>query len=305
MITEHPILYNMLVVLFYAILLENMNQVLTEKGKKAIVAFAVGDEYKKNFNQTFRPSVERYAKKINTDLIIVDNIIRPSKSKIYWQRFLMFSHPQISKCSKVLMVDSDIYITKHAKNIFSAVGDYPWGATKNNAYDLPGLAETDQLCFESCPQENRPDFLLNGGVYVISSSYKNDLEGLYEEYSIKEHRGYDMGPLSYFLLNEKNGIILSPEFNTIVISYIQKYGCSLSSILRMYDSASFIHFAASKWRSVFIFIKWFDTTNSEMAKKLVRFFGKRQFDFITEPLFRFFQRCVGMYNYRIKKYFSK
>lgn len=280
-----------------------MNCVLTERDKNAIVAFAVGEEYKKNFNQTFRPSVEQYAENINTELIIVDQIIQPSKSKIYWQRFLMFSHPQISQYSRVLMVDSDVYITKHAKNIFNAVGKYPWGATKNNAYDLPELSKTDKLCFESCPKENRPNFLLNGGVYVISSSYKNDLERLYKEYSIKEHRGYDMGPLSYFLLNENKGIVLPPEFNTIVISYLQKYGCSLSVILKMYDSASFIHFAASKWRSVFLFIKWFDTTDSEIIKKIIRFFGKKSFDPFTSLAFKVAQRLVGIYNYRFRKYF--
>lgn len=273
-------------------------------GNRAIILFAVGKEYLNNFNRTFRPSVEQYAQKINTTTVIVDQIIKPSSSQIYWQRFLMFSHPEVAKYKKVLMIDSDIYITKHAKDIFDAIRESPWGATKNNAYDLPKLAGTDLLCFESCPVENRPKFLLNGGVYVISQSYKKDLERLYEQYSIKEHRGYDMGPLSYFLLNEKRGIILPPEFNTIVLSYIEKYGCALSSILKMYDDNSFLHFAASKWHSVFIFIKWFDNTESSLAKKIVRFLGKKQFDFITAPIFKLFQCFVGVYNYRFKKYFS-
>jgi hypothetical protein len=113
-----------------------------------------------------------------------------------------------------------------------------------------------------------------------------------------------MGPLSYLLLNEKNGIILSPEFNTIAISYIQKYGCGLSSILKMYDTASFIHFAASKWRSVFYFIKWFDTTESNTAKKIVRFLGNKRFDPVTSFAFKLAQRGIGIYNYRFRKYFS-
>lgn len=277
---------------------------LHKKNDQAVVMFAVGTEYLKNFNRTFRPSIECYAQKINADPIVVTEIIRPSSSKIYWQRFLMFNHPQIAQYDKVLMVDSDIYITKHAKNIFDAVGELPWGACKNNAYDLPGLAETDMYCFENCPKENRPRFLLNGGVYVISKSYKEDLEKLFEEYSKKETRGYDMGPLSYFLLNENKGVVLSPEFDTIVVSYIQKYGCSLSSILRMYDSASFLHFAAGKWYSVFLFIRWFDNTDSILAKKVVRFFGRKQFDFVTGPLIKFLQRLVGIYRYRFKKYIS-
>lgn len=272
--------------------------------KRGIVLLAVGEVYRKNFNETFRPSVERYAEKISTQTIIIEEVIRPSPYKIYWQRFLMFSHPKVSLCEKVLMIDSDIYITKHAKNIFDAVSEHPWGACKNNAYDIPRYVESDMNCFESTPLENRPGFLLNGGVYVISKAYKENLERLYEEYAPKEGVGYDMGPLSYFLLNDKKGIILPPEFDTIVSPYLEKYGHSLSSVLEMYDSSSFLHFAASKWKSVFLFIRWFDTTQSSTAKKIVRFFGQKKFDFLTAPLIALLQRIVGSYTYRFKKYFS-
>lgn len=272
---------------------------------RAIVLLAVGEKYRKHFNETFRPSVERYAEKISTSTIVIEDVIRPSPYQIYWQRFLMFSHPKVSLCDRVLMIDSDIYITKHAKDIFDVVGSYPWGACKNNAYDIPRYAKSDMDCFASCPVENRPSFLLNGGVYVISRTYKDDLERLYEEYAPKEGVGYDMGPLSYFLLNEKKGIVLPPEFDTLVAPYLEKYGHSLSSVLEMYDSASFLHFAASKWRSVFLFIRWFDTTHSNLAKKVVRFFGQKKFDFLTSILIALFQRIVGMYTYRLEKYFLK
>jgi hypothetical protein len=149
--------------------------------RRAIVLLAVGEKYRQNFNETFRPSVERYAQKISTPTVIIEEVIRPSPYKIYWQRFLMFSHPKVSLCERVLMIDSDIYITKHALNIFDAVGEYPWGACKNNAYDIARYTESDMNCFASTPLENRPSFLLNGGVYVVSKTYKEDLERLYEE----------------------------------------------------------------------------------------------------------------------------
>jgi len=279
--------------------------IVMNNSDRAIVMFAIGEKYLKSFNETFRPSIERYARKINTETIVVEELIRPSSKKIYWQRLVMFSHPVISKYDKVLMVDSDIYITKHARNIFDVVGERPWGICKNNAYDLPTLALTDISCYEDCPKKNRPSFLTNSGMYVISKSYQNNLEKIYAENQIREARGYDMGPISYFLLNDKNGVILSSEFNTIVVSYIEKYGCALSSILKMYDSASFIHFAANKWHSIFIFVRWFDTTEFYLSKRLVRFLGRRQFDFITAPAFKIFQHLVGIYNYRFRKFFSK
>lgn len=280
------------------------NQINMDKGKKTIVMLGVGEEYLKNFNETFRPSIEAYAKRIRVPTIVIEEVICPSKTRIYWQRFLLFSHPRVAENEKILMLDSDIYITKHAKNIFDAVGNYPWGICKNNAYDLPKLAITDMYCYEDCPEENRPDFLTNSGMYVISKEYKDSLEKIYNQNQIKEARGFDMGPLSYLLLNDGKGIILPPEFNTLVVSYIEKYGCSLSSVLKMYDDNSFLHFAASKWRSIFYFVRWFDTTDSEFAKRIVRFFGRNEFNFITSRLFKIFQWSFGVYGYRFKKYFS-
>lgn len=272
--------------------------------KRVVVMFGIGKEYLNNFNKTFRPSILRYAKKNKIDSVLVDEQIRPSNKKIYWQRLLMFSHPIVSKYDKVLMVDSDIYITKHAKNIFDVVGEKPWGICKNNAYELASLNITDPYCYEDCPKENRPNFLTNSGMYVISKSYQKDLERIYDENQIKEARGYDMGPLAYLLLNDGKGIILPSEFNTIVVSYLEKYGCALSTILKMYDDASFLHFAANKWLSVFIFIRWFENANTNV-QKAVRFLGNRRFDFITSRFFRIFQKFLGIYNYRLKKSFAK
>lgn len=276
-----------------------------EQEKRAIVTFASDKEYLENFNKTFRPSVERYAQKIEKDLIIVTAYIRPSPRRAFWQRLVMFSHPEVSKYDKVLMIDADIYITKHAKNVFDAVGMYPWGIAKNNAYDLPKYATGDLKYYDDCPTENRPTFAGNGGMYVISRSYKDELEKIYDEYHLKESRGYEVGPLCYFLFNEGKGIILPPEFNTLVLAYMEKYGHSLSSVMRMYDEASFLHFAAGQWHFLFLFLKWFDTTNAITLKKIVRFFAKKKFDSITGPFIAFAQRCVGSYEYRFQKYFTR
>lgn len=271
------------------------------KDRKAIVTFATGKKYLKNFNETFRPSVERYSKSINTDLVVVEEFIRPSSKHTFWQRLLMFSDPRIAANDKVLMIDADIYITKHAKNIFDAVGEKLWGISKNNAYDLPNYAITDQYYFNDCPKEGRPPFAANSGMYVMSRTYKGELEAIYDEYSERESRGYEAGPLFHFLYNDGKGIILGPEFNTLVIAYMQKYGHSLSAVLKMYDTSSFLHFAAGKWRSIFFFIRWFDNTESRFAKKVVRYLGTSRFDRLTSALFSVFQRAVGIYDYRIKK----
>ncbi len=269
---------------------------------QAIVVFTIGKKYYEEFNKTFRSSIERFAKKIGRELIIVEDYIFPSTKHPSWQKLVMFSHPKIAKYDKVLMVDADIFITNHAKDIFSVVGDRPWAAAKNNAYDIPRLKISDVTLYKNCPPDNRPEFVVNCGMFMVSKSYQADMERIFQEYD--EQICYEQGPFSYFLLNDKKGIVLSSEFNTIAHSYIEKYGKSLFSILSMYEQASFIHYTASKHKSVFYFLKWFDQVQSVYTKKIVYFFGNKRFDLVTRVVFDFWESCIGIYNYRIKRLFQ-
>jgi hypothetical protein len=268
----------------------------------AIVTFVVGKKYLESFNETFGPSIRQYAKKIGREFVSVSDFIVPTSKHPSWQKLMIFKSELLSGYDRVLIVDGDIYITRHAKDIFEVIGERPWGIVKNNPYDLASFAKSDLTLYKYCPLENRPDFVVNGGMFMISREYQHGLEKIF--HTQEEQVCYEQGPLSYFLLNDARGVVLPPLFNTVVSSYIEAYGCGLSVVLRMYDEASFLHFAASKWRSLFIFIRWFDTTDSDVAKKIVRFFGQKKFDFLTAPLITLLQRMMGSYTYRFKKYFS-
>ena len=274
------------------------------KSSIAIVTVAIGDKYLKKYDAMFRQSFLRYGKAVGADLFVVDDYIIPSDKRGWWQKLVPFEDSRIAEYEKVVVIDYDIYITKHAKNVFSAVGEKPWGICKSNPYDLAKNAIEDQYYFASCPEENRPPFAANGGMIVMSRSYKDALKKVYEQYSDIEARDMEAGPLFYFLYNDGKGMILDEEFNTPVALYVTKYGCSLSSVLRMYDRSSFIHFVGGKWHAIYYFVRWFDGLESKMAKKVVRFLGSKRYDPITSALFRLFQRGVGIYDHRIRKFFN-
>lgn len=250
----------------------------------------------------FKIGFERYAKKVGADLVVVKDFIIPSDKRAWWQKLVPFEDPKIAQYDKVAVIDYDIYIPKHAKNVFEAVGSKPWGICKSNPYNLPENAITDMRYFDGCPKENRPPFAANGGMMVLSKSYKDKLKEVYDEYSETEPRDMEAGPLFYFLYNDGKGTILDHEFNTPVALYVKKYGCSLSAILRMYDGSSFIHFVGGKWHSIHFFIRWFDNTKSNLARKVIRFLGSKRFDPVTSFMFKMFQRLLGIYNYRIKRF---
>jgi hypothetical protein len=267
--------------------------------RTAIVTFATGEAYLRQFTTTFRPSVERYARSVGKPFVVITKLIRETPKHPSWQKLLIFQESSVREFDRILIVDGDIFITKHARNIFEEIGDAPWAAVQNNPYNLPTLAKTDMNLYENCPQENRPSFVVNGGMFLITREYRSALENIFE--TQPEQTCYEQGPLSYYLLNEGKGRILSPEFNTIVHSYIEKYGHSLSSILAMYDQASFLHFVAGKWRSVFYFIRWFDGTRLSVIKKILRRLGSEKYDPFTRTLFGFAERCIGSYLYRSKR----
>lgn len=274
-----------------------------EKGRLAIVTMAIGDKYLRFYDKTFRKSQERYAKGLGIDFKVVTDMVVPSPKHPSWQKLLLFTLPDFSDRQSLLFMDADIYVTRHARDIFKAVGNRPWGIAKNNAYDLASLSITDQQLYLRCPASNRPSFVVNCGMFVVTPSYRDRFKSIFQ--SNEEQPCYEQGPLSYFFLNENKGLVLDSEFNTIVISYLEAHGRGLSSVLQMYASSSFIHFTAGKHRSVFYFVKWFDGVDSRLVKRSIYYFAHKRFDPFTASLFRFSDRCIGIYGFRIKRFFDR
>jgi hypothetical protein len=217
------------------------------KKKEALVTICIGEQYKKFYDKYFRPSQERFAKKIGVDLFVIDDYIDKSMfgkdRHPAWQKLLIFKSPLTQKYERLCWIDADIFITKHSKNPFNIVGDGQWGAAINNPYQFDDLAKTDLVLYEQCPKPNRPDYLLNTGVFIVGKKEHGPLlESIYKNNS--EQICYENGPLSYTLLNTPNGKELESSFNCAESNYFRahKTDGKVERIIGLVRDNDFIHF---------------------------------------------------------------
>lgn len=271
--------------------------------KDVLTTLAIGAKYLDNFNREFRDSFERFAKKYDIEFVVVDQFIEKSEKRAPWQKLLIFDHPRITPYNRAMFMDADIYITKHARNPFDVLGNKPWGIIDNNAYNLEFLKKTDPALYNNCPKENRPDKMMNSGVFIVTKEMKPTMEMIYRDQP--EQQCCDNGPLSYYLLNDGRGMIMPPEFNTVVFCYRSAHGWGLSKILQMYHENSFIHFAGNKGMMLLPLIRYIDMHENSLLTKLVYFFGKKSLDFITGPALLAADQIRGAYRYHIKRRLSK
>lgn len=268
-----------------------------------VVTTVMGEKFSKFYDKFFKKSQIKFSEKIKTDFITINNNIEESEKHSHpsWQKLLMFRREDVSKYKKVLFIDADVYITKHARNPFDIVGESIWSMAKNNPYNLANYAKTDLELYKYCPKINRPDYMLNAGVFIIKKTHRQVMENIFYEY--EEQPCYDNGPFSYHLLNSQGGMILPSEFNTLVICYRGAFGSGLSVILKMYNESSFIHFANGPMKSIstLYIIKYIDTHPNSILTRLLRLLGNKRLDFITAPLLNQMNKIIASYHYRIKK----
>ncbi len=253
-----------------------------------IVSTVMGEKYTKAYEEVFKDSQTSFAKKIQTEFLYITKDIEFSTKHKHpsWQKMLMFKDPRIAQYSHILFIDADVYVTRHAKNPFEVVGDVPWSMADNNPYKVKYLTDNDLKLYDHCPPENRPKIMLNAGVFIVTKESQPVLEKVFYDY--EEQPCYDNGPVSYHLLNGPKGKLLPSEFNQIVWAYREAFGKGLSTILRMYEESSFLHFAgkSSKTYPTLQIIKYIDTHPSSFLTKVIYLAGRKYFDFITAPLLK-------------------
>lgn len=275
-----------------------------QQKKDVMVTLAIGQKYLDNFNREFRGSFERFAERNNIELVVVDEFIEKSEKRAPWQKLLIFDHPKVAPYGRAMFLDADIYITKHARNPFDVLGNRPWGIVDNNPYGLEYLHRTEPQLYDHCPEENRPDKMMNSGMFIVSKELKKPvLEMIYREQP--EQPCCDNGPLSYHLLNDKRGVILPPEFNTVVWSYRSAFGWGLSKVIELYDKNSFIHFAGNKGMMLLPLIRYIDTHENSFLTKIIRALAKPALDPVTAPILIVSDKIRAAYRYHVKRRLSK
>lgn len=216
-----------------------------DKNKEALVTMAIGEEYQAFYNQNFRFSHERFAKKIGRKLIVIEDYIDDSEygrsRHPAWQALLIFKSPKTKEFDRLCWIDADIFITDHCLDPFDKISHNEWAAVRNNTYNSERLAKSDLNLYAYCPQDNRPEYVLNMGFFIAGrEEHAELLEYVYRNYD--EQPCYYNGPLSYHFLNTSPGIELGRSFNNIVPNYTATEGRSLYSIDKLVEESNFIHF---------------------------------------------------------------
>lgn len=101
-------------------------------GKNAIVTFTIGERYEKAF-ELFRPSWEKYCSKYGIDLIVIKEAF-VQDVKIIAQKLLICNQTWSSQYDKICWIDSDIYISDAAHNIFDAVSEGKIGMVNDDPF---------------------------------------------------------------------------------------------------------------------------------------------------------------------------
>lgn len=259
----------------------------------AVVSGAIGQKYLDVYNKNFRASHEYFAQKNNYGFFVVTKHIDESlmgKSRHpAWQALLIFQIPELKNYDYLLWVDGDVYIKRESLSPVDSLISGKWLAAKNNAYNLESLAKTDLCLYKDFPKETRPDFCLNLGVFLVErKSHQELLEKVYKNF--EEQSCYYQGPLSFYLLKEYPGIILSPYFNAVLTSYLEKNGRTLSNIIKFYQENGFIHFAGGINLAIVKLIKILDTRPTSFQAKVATLLGSKKLDHVNFWLLKFISK---------------
>lgn len=235
----------------------NCNIMETKKGE-AIVVIVIGDKYKKIYNTNFRKSHERFAKKIGRPLIIFNNYIdknqKARERSPAWQALCIFEAKETENYDRLCFIDADIYITTKARNPFEETEIGTFGIVDNNPYNLPDQSASNNILYQFCPLENRPEKMMNGGVFVAERNiHAKTLSYIYNHY--EEQLCYYNGPISYHVQTEHKITLLSPHFNTVIPNIIKKYG--VLWLLKI-PFSGFIHFCGEIHMDMFFIVKKID-----------------------------------------------
>ena len=175
-----------------------------------------------------RPTQINYAKKTNCDYLTLYNEIDYGflkKANIYRNKIRCLDYLKIY--DRVLFLDGDVMINKHAGDIFAA---YPKTDT------FYAWTTDDENMLKCLPAYNlKKQFYFNGGVYLIGK----DCNMQYNPKDYQEVSGWDEVFMNYII--QTNGVnyeSLSAKWN--------RMSCNDVNGVFIYDS-NFIHFGGHGW----------------------------------------------------------
>ena len=221
--------------------------------KKAIVTLAIGDEYKKLFDQHARNNWQTYCDAFGYDLIVLTESLDPSeraqKRSPAWQKLLILSQPWSQDYDRIVWIDTDVIInSSYAYDICDGVPEDKVGAVE--AYSIP-TSEIHHILLDRQYKmwaKNKTPYLDNSqphsyytnrgilgddlmqvvqtGVFVCSPIFHREIfEYIYEQYEDTHGAewNYEMPAMSYELVRADLVHWISPRFNFCVMDLMAAF----------------------------------------------------------------------------------
>jgi hypothetical protein len=231
--------------------------------KVLFATIAIGDNYKKIYENIFKESHEAYATKHGYDFKIITDYLDKThpehhhKNAISFNKLLLCS--QESQYDMIIYVDADILININAPAIHNYI-NYEDKIGMVNEYSQPSLQQRLELQIKMGWERNaseyykliglnlQTDIVLNGGVMVFQPRlHRHFLEGIYNKYisgSLNHPRGlhYEQACIGYELQQNNLYKILPNTFNA-VWALTKIYHNDAISLNDYYKENYFIHFA--------------------------------------------------------------
>lgn len=221
--------------------------------KVAVVTLLIGEKYLDSFNRYVKAGWEKYCKKHNFDLILIEQSLDDSERgrnrSPAWQKLLILSQKWSKNYDRIVWIDSDIMINYHiAGNITNGVPIELVGACdefripsrefhdialnrlhaiwKHYGIDilddkLPG----DYYTTRGIPGQHLTS-VLQTGVMVLSPLHHREIfEKVYYNYGDENGNrwNYEMPALSYELLTANMVHWISPAYNFLVIYAVETF----------------------------------------------------------------------------------
>jgi ribosomal protein L34 len=205
----------------------------------------IGDAYQKEFEETFKPSVMRYANKHGYDVrIFTDFLDGRDPNAISFQKCLVPG--ALLEYTRVLVLDADVYISEHAPplptpNKLQIVNEV--AQVSPEQYRALGWADQPPDYYKKAGFDLKTTRILNTGVILcVPSRDATWLREVYQRYvgNLPHPRGfhYEQACLGYELQMAGNYEVLDNRWNWLAV-----YGFLADSV-----GAYFVHFAGIRNR---------------------------------------------------------
>lgn len=150
--------------------------------KVAVGVVCIGDSYLKAFNETFKPSIDKYCNKFGYHLKNFDNFLDSThnfSNAISFQKCLVPS--QLTDYDLVVVLDADIFITDNAPPITSialndkiGIVDETKQVVAEEYKSMEGFVDTPIQYYKLSNFELQTDKILNTGVIICNPTKHSD-----------------------------------------------------------------------------------------------------------------------------------